>query len=384
MPPVHLSSERWSRITAIFGAARDTPNEQRDALVRERCGDDEALADEVRALLLAHDAAANDFLTPQSLARYAGLLEPNAPSALPGAALGPYIVERELGRGGMAIVYLARDPRLEREVALKLLPVASSGDAHARNRLVAEARAISRLDHPNIATVYDIGETDDGRVWVAMARYTGETLRDRIARGALPATEALDIARQVGAGLAAAHARGIVHRDVKPENVIVTADGVAKLLDFGIAKGVGAALTRSGMILGTLHYMSPEQTFGDEVDARADVWALGVVLYEMLDGRRPFDGKPDAVLISAIRHDAPRPLTAQQWPNALSGIVERCLQKEAANRFASMAELLHALATASGATPRGPRWHSPWRAPALPSASRSSITGCASCTCSSR
>ncbi len=269
----------------------------------------------------------------------------DAQSVVAGSTIGPYVVERELGRGGMAVVYLARDPRLEREVAVKLLANALNDDPTARERLVAEARAASRLDHPNIATVFDIGETGDGLVWVAMARYTGESLRDRIARGPLPLDDALELAAQVAAGLEAAHARGIVHRDVKPANIMITPDGVAKLLDFGIAKGIGTGLTRSGVILGTLDYMSPEQTFGDGVDARTDIWSLGVVLYEMLAGRHPFDEKSDVALLATIRQGTPAPLATQRndLPDTVISVVERCLEKDAANRFAWMADLRKAL-----------------------------------------
>ncbi|MCI0433337.1 MAG: protein kinase [Gemmatimonadetes bacterium] len=340
-----MDAARWARLSDVFRAALELPADQRERLVRRECGEDESLALEVLQLLEAHDASDERFLAGLDVGRAAALLDASADAPSAGSRIGPYVIERVLGRGGMAVVYLARDPRLEREVALKLLTPALGASSDARQRLIAEARAASALDHPNIATIYDIGETDEGQVFFAMARYPGETVRDRLARGPLPLEDAVRLGRQIASGLAAAHARGIIHRDVKPANVMVTPDGTAKILDFGIAKATGQDLTRAGATLGTVAYMSPEQTHGDPVDARADVWALGVVLYEMLCGRRPFEGDSDSVVIHAIRNDAAVPVQERRpdAPRWLSDMVDRCLQKQPGQRFAAMDDVIAAL-----------------------------------------
>ncbi|MGH7575084.1 MAG: protein kinase domain-containing protein, partial [Longimicrobiales bacterium] len=246
-------------------------------------------------------------------------------------------------------VYRARDPELDRFVALKLLPPHLSADAEARARLMREARAASALDHPSVAVVHEIGSTepwpDDpagGRLFIAMAYYDGETLSARIARGALPVVEALDHAIQLTEGLAAAHEAGIVHRDIKPANLIVTDRGQIKILDFGVARSDGAALTREGTALGTVAYMSPEQTFGGIVDHRTDLWSAGVVVYEMLAGVRPFRGDADEAVVYGIRHDDPTPLDALRpdVPPDLARVVERCLTKDPAERYPGAAALI--------------------------------------------
>ena len=191
----------------------------------------------------------------------------------------------------MEVVYLAHDPRLDRHVAIKLLPPNLTRDETAKQRFLQEAKAASALDHPNICTIFEINETPDGQLYLVMAHYEGETLKERIAKGPLALDDAIDIATQVGQGLAKAHEAGIVHRDIKPANLMVTADGTVKILDFGLAKLAGAeGTTQTGTTLGTVAYMSPEQAKGQEVDHRTDIWSLGVVLYEMLAGTPPFQG----------------------------------------------------------------------------------------------
>ena len=260
-----------------------------------------------------------------------------------GRTLSHYRIVGLLGRGGMGEVYEAEDLRLGRRVALKVLPPGARGDATARARLEREARAASRLDHPNVGVVHEIGETEDGALFVAMALYDGQTLRDVIDEGPLDVGRATNLARQVAEGLRAAHGAGVVHRDVKPSNIVVTTDGTAKVIDFGIATLAGAErLTQTAAVTGSAHYMAPEQARGERADARADVWALGVVLYEMLAGRRPFDGAyAQAVLYQAAHEDPPavrglRPDT----PEAVASVIDRCLKKEPSARYPD-AEHLH-------------------------------------------
>ena len=242
----------------------------------------------------------------------------------------------------MATVYRASDTRLGRDVALKFLPPYATGQADAEERLLLEARAAAALEHPNVCIVHEIGETDDCRPFIAMALYEGATLKQRLREGPLPLDEARAIAIQIARGLAAAHARGIVHRDVKPGNVVLTPGGVVKLLDFGLAKMADVTLTRSGTTLGTIGYMSPEHARGDPVDHRADLWSLGVVLYEMLTGVRPFRGGSDRALLQAILHSDAEPLSSRrpEAPESLRRPVERLLRKDPAERYGSAAELL--------------------------------------------
>ncbi|MES1211456.1 MAG: serine/threonine-protein kinase, partial [Acidobacteriota bacterium] len=240
-----------------------------------------------------------------------------------------------LGAGGMGVVYKAEDTRLRRTVALKLLPPELSHDAVAKARFLQEARAASGLDHPNVCTVYEIGETRDGRLFLAMPWYDGETLRQRLERGPVPPAEAVEMTRQIALGLAKAHRRGIVHRDIKPANLMLTADGVVKILDFGIAKLAGSAdLTRTGARIGTPTYMAPEQARGEEVDARSDLWSLGCVLREMLLGQA-YPRKPTSAI---------SPTSPMSAPRALQKILGRLLHKEPASRYPNAESLLTDLA----------------------------------------
>ncbi len=266
-----------------------------------------------------------------------------------GAVIGEggsrYRVLERLGGGAMGVVYLGEDLRLGRTVALKFLPREWSADATARRRFLVEARAASALDHPNICAVHDIGETGGGRLFIVLQHCPGETLKKKIERGPLPLADAIRYAGQLAAALSSAHAAGITHRDVKPANVMVTLDGSARLLDFGLAKLAGdAALTDRGLVVGTLPYMAPEQARGDIVDARADIWSFGVTLFEMLAGRRPFaDGvSPTAALTGR----SPVPSVRQLRPDVpaeIDDLLGRCLEPRKERRAASMADIQEVL-----------------------------------------
>ncbi|MCH8962326.1 MAG: AAA-like domain-containing protein, partial [Bacteroidetes bacterium] len=254
------------------------------------------------------------------------------------------------GGGGMGVVYKAHDTRLDRPVALKFLSPHLSADDSAKPRFIQEAQAASALDHPNICTIFEIGETEpapgepgEGRLFIAMAYYAGETLKKKIRRGALPVEEALDYAAQVAEGLSKAHERGIVHRDVKPANVMVTDEGVVKIVDFGLAKvAAQAQLTKTGSTMGTVAYMSPEQARGERIDHRTDLWSLGVVLYEMLTGERPFPGDYEQAIIYQMLNVDPVPVTRlnSDLPSDVEPIVQRCLQKHKDDRYQTATVLL--------------------------------------------
>ena len=260
-----------------------------------------------------------------------------------GQSISHYRILEHLGAGGMGVVYKAEDVRLGRTVALKFLPPDLTRDAAAKERFLREAQAASALDHPHICTIYGFDETADGRLFLAMAYYDGETLHQRIAPGPLPPGEAVRIAVQIAEGLAKAHAHGIVHRDIKPPNVMITGDGVVKLLDFGLAcLPEVTAMTGRGLALGTLSYMAPEQARGDAVDPRADLWALGVVLYQMLSGCMPFAGDSAPAVLYRILQVTPDPvhLSRAGIPLELSRLVGRALMKDPADRYQSADEML--------------------------------------------
>jgi tetratricopeptide (TPR) repeat protein len=272
---------------------------------------------------------------------------------LPGTTIGHYEIVARLGGGGMGVVYAARDTKLGRHVALKFLPPQWSHDESAKQRFVREAQAASATDHPNICTIHDIESTPDGRLFIVMAQYEGQTLKQRLESGPVPVEEAIDIAAQVAEGLARAHTHGVVHRDIKPGNLMLTEDGV-RILDFGLAKFANAQqqLTMEGSTLGTIAYMSPEQTRGDDADARTDIWAVAVVLYEMLTGEPPFKGGYPEAIAHAIRTDPPASIRARglDIPEALEQIVFRALHKNPAVRFQSARDLARALRLLQGRT----------------------------------
>jgi eukaryotic-like serine/threonine-protein kinase len=279
-----------------------------------------------------------------------------APAHAAGKLIAHYRLGERLGEGGMGVVCRAVDEKLGRPVAIKFL-AADRGDAQSRARFVREARAASALDHPNIGTVFEIGESD-GAPFIAMALYEGETLRERMRRGPVPVDEVIAIMRQLCAALAAAHAAGIVHRDVKPANVMLLADGTVKLLDFGLAKLTSideSSLTRDGAILGTLAYMAPEQLRTANVDARADLWSLGALLYELLAGEPPFGVGPAATLVGRILSEDPPPLPSTVPPD-LASVTRALLRKSPAARLSSASMLGELIA----ARKRPPRRRGPW------------------------
>ncbi|HWN44022.1 MAG TPA: protein kinase [Thermoanaerobaculia bacterium] len=281
-----------------------------------------------------------------------------------GSRLGPYTILAPLGAGGMGEVYRARDPRLGREVAVKVLPAGVSGDADRLRRFEQEARAASALNHPNILTVFDTG-SQDGTVYLVTEILEGETLRGRLAGGALPARKAVEIGIQIARGLAAAHERGIVHRDLKPENLFLTRDGRVKILDFGLAK-LQAPLdladaptvltgTEPGVVLGTVGYMAPEQVRGQPVDHRADLFALGAVFYEMLTGRRAFQRDSAAETMAAILREEPPDLadSGRVIPPGLERVIRHCLEKDPLHRFQSASDLAFDLESVSALSGTG-------------------------------
>jgi serine/threonine protein kinase len=280
---------------------------------------------------------------------------------LAGARFGAYEIAARLGAGGMGEVWRARDPRLEREVALKVLLASAVSDDTARLRLEREARMAAQLNHPSVCTIYEVGEAE-GQTYIAMELVSGQTLAERLSGGGMAVEDMVRLGQQMADALAHAHEHGVVHRDFKAANVIVTPEGRAKVLDFGLAKPLlgkdleattltRASLTEEGAVVGTLAYMAPEQLRGRPADARSDVWALGVVFYEMAAGARPFAGQTGFELSSAILNQAPRPLPAGV-PPPLATIIERCLAKEPAQRYQRTGEVRSALeAMLTGSAP---------------------------------
>ncbi len=331
-PPRQMGRDEVER---LYAQARALHPEARIGLLEDACRQDPQLQHELLSLL-EHAAQAEAFfghLTDRVLpAPYPMMEESDLPA---GHATGHYLILGRIGAGGMGTVYRARDTRLDRDVALKFLPAHLSASRDAEERLLVEAKAAAALEHINICTVHEIGATAAGRPFIAMALYEGETLKERLGRGPLAPAEAVQVAAQIARGLMAAHAHGIVHRDVKPGNVMITGDGTVKLLDFGLAKMTDVTLTRPGMTPGTVAYMSPEQARGDPVDPTTDLWSLGIVLYEMLAGVRPFRGGNDHVVIRAILHEEPDALgeLSPDTPESLVRIVDRLLHKEPDARY---------------------------------------------------
>ena len=368
------TADRWHRVEKVLGAALERDASKREEFLDTACEGDPELRREVGALLAAHEhSGALDRLV-DVVAPLAARLRAPSPPSVPARTVGRYQLLEPVAGGGMGVVYKAVDERLGRTVALKFLHPRFGADDSAAERFRLEARTIAALEHPNICTVHEIGETDDGQLYLAMPLYVGETLQQRIARGPLPVADAVAIALQIARGLSKAHGQGIVHRDIKPSNVLVTDDGVVKILDFGIAKLADVTLTGTAAgPLGTVAYMSPEQLGGARVDPRTDLWSLGVVLYEMLAGRRPFAGTAMSAVVVSIQQVEAAPLSTlrSDVPPALDRLVARSLAKSPDGRHQSAQELERDLLALDGmadvpgrvAPIAGPGARSAWRMP---------------------
>jgi TolB-like protein len=330
-------------VTELFAAALELPAAERAGFLDRECGADAVLRLEVESLLAAGPEAEGFFgslageALPEALA---ALVEPTGGSRV-GRTYGGYEVVEEIGRGGMGVVYRAEDRRLGRPVALKFPHTTALADPAARARLLHEARAASGLDDPNICTIFELAETPEGDPFFAMAYYAGETLAQRLKRGPIPIGDAWSIAVGITRGLAAAHARGILHRDLTPRNVILPSRDTVKILDFGLSSGTGEAAS----LAGTPAYMPPEQLLGDPTGAAGDVWTLGVTLYELFTGQRPFAGRDTATIVEAVLGDAPTPPRKlnSRIPEALDRLILRMLEKDPAERPANAGAVRQAL-----------------------------------------
>jgi serine/threonine-protein kinase len=364
-----MTRERWDRVKEVFQAAADRDPSERASYLDSTCAGEPEIRREVESLLAHHDAT-GEFLTPPPPGAAAPSSEAE-PELSPGTSLGPYAIVELLGAGGMGQVYRARDTRLGREVAIKVLPQGLQNDPDALARFTREMKALAALSHPSITAIYDVGE-HEGIRFAVMELLEGETLRARLRRGTFPAVEAVSLSSAIAEGLAAAHGKGIVHRDLKPENVFLTSDGRVKILDFGLAgtaarnravsdESTEALLTVPGMIMGTLGYMAPEQVRGEPTDARTDIFALGCLVYEALRGERPFARSTMAESLAAVLRDDPISVARGGLGSpTLQAVVARCLEKDPARRFQSAQEVaaaLRAAAQAGGSAWTHPR---PW------------------------
>ena len=353
-----MTPARLQSIEEIFHAALDQEPEQTSAFLDTACEGDQLLRRKVETLLASHQRAGG-FIETSAVGITTRIIENGQADLLVDRTIGHYKISKRIGAGGMGEVYLATDITAGRKAALKLLPARFTGNAERLTRFQQEARAVVGLNHPNILTVYEIGE-DRSTHYIASELIEGETLRQRLMRGPMQLNEAVDVAIQVATALAAAHEAGIVHRDIKPENIMLRPDGYVKVLDFGIAKlaesafaeatadGAGSmtlAETNLGSIQGTVRYMSPEQACGAPIDKRTDIWSLGVVLYEMVTGHAPFTGETPKDVMTSILEKEPPPLTSYvaHTPAELQQIISKTLRKDREERYQSVHELLEAL-----------------------------------------
>ena len=354
-----MTPEQWQKVEAVLQAAIDRPPQDRASFLDEACAGDSQLLDEATSLINAYNQA-GDFIEQPAISQDAHILVGGDIADKTGNEIGPYTIVKRLGGGGMGEVYLAQDARLDRLVALKILPAYFASDDARLRRFQREAKAVSALNHPNILTMHEVGEAA-GIKYIATEFIDGATIRQLLAKQELSLDEILDTAEQICSALVAAHVAGIVHRDIKPENIMRRADGLVKILDFGIAKLMEPAMpdqnevqpgngthTEAGLLLGTIGYMSPEQARGLPVDERTDIWSLGVVVYEMLAQRLPFTGATRMDTIVAILHRDPEPLSevaGDQYnvSTLLEQTISSCLRKEMTDRLGSASELLSEL-----------------------------------------
>jgi tetratricopeptide (TPR) repeat protein/class 3 adenylate cyclase/tRNA A-37 threonylcarbamoyl transferase component Bud32 len=333
-----MSPERWQRVKDLLDGAIESSADERQRFLDDHCAGDPELRGELESLLSAHDSSGPLDQLAEAVAP-AALLARDRAIGWEGRRVGRYVVLNVLGAGGMGLVYKARDERLERHVALKFLSPHLSTRHEAKQRFLVEARAAAALDHPNVCTIHEIGETPEGHLYLAMPLYEGETLEARLTRGRLSFEQAAPIVAQIARGLSRAHESGVVHRDVKPSNVMLLTDGTAKILDFGIAQRDDLSSTGHGVPPGTIAYMSPEHVGGGMIDHRADIWSLGVLLHEMLTGTRPFGGDDRQSVAAAILSGEPA-LLATSHPDVPAGIdqvLRRALAKRPEQRYPSMA-----------------------------------------------
>src|SRR6266404_3272060 len=345
-----MKPERWQQIKALLQAALEREPGQRAAFLAEACADDESLRRDVDALISSYEQA-GDFIEAPAFELMAESLTTLQGISFIGQTFGPYKILEHLGAGGMGDVYLAEDARLVRKVALKILPVGFTWDNERVRRFQQEARSASALNHPNILTIFEIGEVDS-RHFIATEFIEGETLRQRMMKSHLEINEVLDVAVQVASALVAAHQAGIAHRDIKPENIMLRQDGFVKVVDFGVAKlmepttgeseAVTLVNTKQGTVIGTAHYMSPEQVRGLQIDARTDIWSVGVVIYEMVAGSVPFKGATSTDVIASILDREPTTLARffPEVPNELEWIVKKALRKHRDERYQTIRELM--------------------------------------------
>ena len=341
-----MNAQRWEEVQGTFDELIEMDAFDRAGRLASLAISDPELHRALESLLKA-DAEVDTRLAPIDSALLLGGSCRADPLGLAGHTMSHFHIHEALGAGGMGVVYRADDTRAGRTVALKFLLPHHNLDGAARSRFLREAHAVAVLDHPNLCTVYEFGTSDDGRLFMALALYDGENLRARLSRdGRVSVRETIDIARQIAAGLQAAHAEGIVHRDLKPANVMLLPDGTVRILDFGLAKARDHSLSTISVRLGTVSYMSPEQIRAGDIDGRADLWALGVVIYEMLTGQKPFRGDEKVSIADAILHAQPESPSRYQpgLPDALEGIVLRLLEKDLTRRYASADDLLRDLA----------------------------------------
>jgi serine/threonine protein kinase len=372
-----MGDSPWQRVEELFHQAAELAPEARPAFLDQACAGDESLRREVESLL-AHDAEGGSTLA-KAVAGAAGDAAAITED-LSGRTIGPYRVLRRIGTGGMGVVYQARDTQLDRSVAIKVLPADRLADPDRKRRFIREAKAASALNHPNIVTIHTI-TNEGGADCIVMEYVEGKTLAEAIPKKGLPLKDAVHIAIEIADAMAAAHKAGIVHRDLKSDNIMLTREGRVKVLDFGLAQvraeQLNAAATETltvrtepGMVMGTVGYMSPEQAEGKEVDARSDIFSFGSVLYEMLTGRRAFRRETPALTLAAILHLEP-PALPEGTPGELERIVARCLRKDPARRFQHMDDVKVALeelkeesesGKLAGIPPTGPprRWRWPW------------------------